>query len=83
MNNECLLPDVAYGSLPVKIEKHLDNLDESLLFDRNTVVNALKSSNYDTTSIDMPYEPKPGPSMLQCFFVVNYFAVLHFRYGRS
>jgi hypothetical protein len=61
MNNECLLPDVAYGSLPVKIEKHLDNLDESLLFDRNTVVNALKSSNYDTTSIDMPYEPKPGP----------------------
>lgn len=34
--------------------------DDSLYFDHHTVVMALKNNNYDTTSIETPYIPRPA-----------------------
>lgn len=37
-----------------------DSLTADLYFDRNEIVEALKSRSYETKMIETPYEPKPA-----------------------
>lgn len=56
-----LLPSVAFAADDVLIDEQKNStLDDSFFFDRNTIVNALRSSNYETNTIETPYEPKPA-----------------------
>ena len=63
-----LLPSNAFNP-DVDISKNnFSMIDDSFYFDRNTVVFALKSNNYETNNIETPYIPKPTGILLYLKF---------------
>ena len=71
-----LLPSLAFSNDVLTVDKDKFNaLDQSFFFDRNTIVNALSSNNYETTSIEQPYEPKPAGNVT---FIYKYLQDPHY-----
>ena len=64
-----LLPSKSFDT-DINIDKNTSSLlDDSFYFDRNTIVIALKSNNYETSRIETPYVPKPTGLFFMRLFV--------------
>ena len=59
-----LLPSVAFSQDDSTKDKPFIKISDNSLFDHHLIVSALKSSGYETSSIDIPYEPNPGPGKI-------------------
>uniref|UniRef100_T2M3A5 Protein EFR3 homolog B n=1 Tax=Hydra vulgaris TaxID=6087 RepID=T2M3A5_HYDVU len=59
----CITPSVVFSNKEFRSET-LNTLDDSFFFDRETIVNALKNSKYETKSIESPFVLKPAARSL-------------------